>query len=155
MEMRCTACGRVTLARAEPLYEGFKKVGETFVCTGCGHRYATREQTPFADVGEQPKVFSDADKPAAVKVFAASERRRSCAWCRHFIVNPFCQRCGLTNHEVEATDVCMRFSARPEKPVDESAAAAESNVTNRFDALFGKPLAAKPARKKSEPSANA
>ena len=140
------------MTRSEPLYDGFKKVGETFVCTGCGHRYATREQTPFTDAGERPKVFSDADKPAAVKVFAAGERRRSCTWCRHFIVNPFCQRCGLTNREVEATDVCVRFSARPEIPADEPAA-TENDAASRLDALFGKPAAAKPARKKPAPPA--
>ena len=92
-------------------------------------------------------IASVADKPAAVKVFADSERRRSCAWCRHFIVNPFCQRCGLSNREVEATDVCARFSARPEKPADTPPdAPAAGDAARRLDALFEKPApAAKPA----------
>jgi len=150
LELRCKACGRVTLARAEPVYEGFKKVGEAFVCTGCGHRYPTAEETPFTDAASRPKVFSNADKPAAVKVFAANERRRTCGWCKHFIVNPFQQRCGATNREVEATDVCARFAAKPEKTEEESTDATRS-AEDRLDALFSKPVREKkPARKRSE-----
>jgi hypothetical protein len=135
MEIRCTACRHLTLARAEPVYEDFKKVAETFVCTACGYRYPSREKTPFVDANGRPRVFSDADKPAAVKVFQADERRRSCTWCRFFIVNPFSQRCGLNNREVEATDVCARFAAKPDEPAD-SGQRSTSAAGSRFDALF-------------------
>ena len=144
MEIRCAACRHLTLARAEPVYEDFKKVAETFVCSACGHRYPSREATPFVDADGRPRVFSDADKPAAVKIFKSDERRRSCAWCRHFIVNPFSQRCGLNNRQVDATDVCARFAAKP----DQSSGAAErsaGNAGSRFDALFGKEAPAAPA----------
>ena len=147
MEIRCTACRHLTLARAEPVYEDFKKVAETFVCTACGYRYPSREQTPFVDASGRPRVFSDADKPAAVKVFKSDERRRSCAWCRYFIVNPFSQRCGLNNREVEATDVCARFLAKPEQSANVRASDAATPSASRFDALFQKPAAA-PAVKK-------
>lgn len=148
MEIRCQACGRVALARPEPVYEEFRKVAETFVCTACGHRYATREQTPFVSAADsRPAVFTDADKPEAVRVFRSDERRRSCAWCRHFIVNPFCQRCGITNREVEATDVCARFSAKPESPEKPAAPAPGTEKTRRFDALFGDEEPARKTRK--------
>ena len=137
LEIRCTACDRLALARAEPVYEDFKKTAETFVCTACGHRYASREKTPFVDADGRPRVFSEADKPSAINVFKADERRRSCAWCRHFIVNPFRQRCGLNNREVEATDVCGRFLAKPEQATD-AAGSKTSAAGSRFEALFGK-----------------
>ena len=147
MEIRCAACRHLTLARAEPVYEDFKKVAETFVCSACGHRYPSREATPFVDADGRPRVFSDADKPAAVKIFKSDERRRSCAWCRHFIVNPFSQRCGLNNREVEATDVCARFSAKPDSQADSVAGGAGSAnaAVSRFDALFQKDAAKTPA----------
>ena len=144
LEIRCAACKRVTLARAEPVYEDFKKVAEAFVCTACGYRYPSREKTPFVEAAGRPRVFSDADKPAAVKVFQAGERRRTCGWCRHFIVNPFLQRCGLNNREIEATDVCARFSFRPEKATDAAAAPPASAAAKRFDALFGPGIPAAP-----------
>ena len=133
MEIRCTACRRVALARAEPVYENFRKVSETFVCTACGHCYPSREATPFVDTSGRPQVFSEADKPSAVKVFQASERRRSCAWCRHFIVNPFRQRCGLNNREVEATDLCARFSAKPDEPAADAPKSPSSDAGSRFE----------------------
>ena len=149
MEIRCTACKRVALARAEPVYEGFRKTGESCVCTACGHRYSSREETPFVEADSRPKVFTAGDKPAAVKVFRASERRRSCAWCRHFIVNPFSQRCGASNREVEATDLCARFAARPEaEATDDEAASAPSDVEDRLDALFKKKPAVGRTKKK-------
>ena len=131
------ACNRLTLARAEPVYEDFKKVAETFVCTACGHRYPSRDKTPFVDADGRPRVFSDADKPVAVKVFKADARRRSCAWCRHYIVNPFYQRCGLNNREAEATDVCARFTPKPDQPA-EAGASKVADANSRFDALFKK-----------------
>ena len=157
MEIRCKACGRLSLARAEPVYEDFKKVAETFVCSACGHRYPSREATPFVDADGRPRVFSDADKPVAVKVFKADERRRSCAWCRHYIVNPFYQRCGLNNRAVEATDVCARFSAKPDQPA-ETGKSKGSDANSRFDALFGKetpPAATAASEAKEEPAKTA
>ena len=144
MEIRCTACRHLTLARAEPVYEDFKKVAEAFVCTACGHRYESRASTPFVDAEGRPRVFSEADKPAAVKVFKSDERRRSCAWCRYFIVNPFSQRCGLNNRTVDATDVCARFTAKPDQPAA-AAGGSASAAGSRFDALFGKDATATPA----------
>ena len=143
LEIRCKACNRLTLARAEPVYEDFKKVAETFVCTACGHRYPSREKTPFVDAEGRPRVFSEADKPETVSVFKSDERRRSCAWCRLFIVNPFSQRCGLSNREVQATDVCARFTAKPDPSTDAGKSSA-TTASSRFDALFSKETPATP-----------
>jgi len=126
-EIRCTACGQTTLARAEPVYDGFKKIGEAFLCTGCGARYASAAETPFAAADARPRVFTEQDQPARPVVFREEERRHSCGWCRHFVVNPFAQRCGLTNRHTEATDLCVHFESKPPTepagaPPDESGA---------------------------------
>ena len=144
LEIRCKACNRLTLARAEPVYEEFKKVAETFVCSACGHRYPSRDKTPFVDAEGRPRVFSEADKPASAQIFKSDERRRSCGWCRHFIVNPFSQRCGQNNRLVEATDVCARFLAKPDPASGSATGSTASAASSRFEALFGKAEPAAP-----------
>jgi ribosomal protein S27E len=118
MEIQCSGCGEIALVRVEPVYEGFKKTGEVFVCTSCGKRYGTAEDTPFVDAPKKPQVFTDADKETAPSVFDDSERQRCCAWCKHMVLNPFGQRCGVTNRFTEATDLCGHF----EKKKDEETA---------------------------------
>lgn len=114
MEIHCTACGETALVRAEPIYDGFKKVGEAFICTACGKRYASAEATPFVRASRRPNVFTEADKPRTPSIFSDDERQRCCGWCSHFVVNPFSQRCGLTNRETQATDLCVRFEKKTE-----------------------------------------
>jgi hypothetical protein len=134
MEITCTSCGRVALVRVEPVYDGFRKTGESFVCTGCGHRYPSRDVTPFLAADGRPKVFTDRDRPDPTRVFHADERRRCCGWCAHFVINPFSQRCGLTNRIMQATDYCARFSAKPaEEPPP-----PPPKPASPLDALFGK-----------------
>ena len=118
LEIHCTVCGTVALARKEPVYEGFKKTGEAFICTACGARFASAEETPFAKKDARPNVFSDADKPSPLSIFSDDERQRTCGWCRHFVVNPFSQRCGLTNKETQAIDLCVRFEKKEETNSD-------------------------------------
>ena len=115
MEIHCAVCRAVTLVRAEPVYDGFKKTGEAFICTACGARYASAAETPFAHTASRPRVFTEADKPHMPSVFSDDERQRSCAWCKHFVVNPFSQRCGLSNKETQATDLCVRFEKKEQK----------------------------------------
>ena len=114
MEIQCAICGEITLVRAEPVYDGFKKMGEAFICTGCGTRFASAEETPFVQDASRPRIFTDADKPRVPSVFSEDERQRCCSWCKQFVVNPFSQRCGLTNQSVQATDLCVRFEKKEE-----------------------------------------
>lgn len=114
LEIACRACGKIALARPESIYDGFRKVGEAFVCTACGERYASRGETPFACAGRAPGIFTAEDRPEVPRVFQDSERRRCCGWCAHRVVNPFGQRCGKLNREVESTDLCAQFELRAE-----------------------------------------
>jgi hypothetical protein len=117
LEIVCTECGKAALVRAEPVYDGFKKIGEAFICTSCGHRYASEAETPFVETVRKPSVFTEKDKPVAPNIFSDDEREHCCTWCKHFVVNPFTQRCGLTNSFTEATNLCVRFEKKGvEKP---------------------------------------
>jgi len=116
-EILCPVCGKEALLLRRPRYEGFTKVGEDLSCASCGHVFADEAEVPFKHT-EGPKVFTDADRSAAVKVFAAAEAERLCRHCAHYVVNPFLQWCGLRKREVEATDSCAQFAVRgpPAKP---------------------------------------
>ncbi len=113
VEIRCEACGRDSLLLREPVYEGFKRVGESLRCAACGHRYDSEEAVPFKEA-RAVRVFSEADRPAEVKVFDPGEARL-CRHCAHYIVNPFTQWCALHKREVQATDTCPRFAPAPTK----------------------------------------
>jgi len=125
MEIRCAVCRTTALVRSEPVYDGFKKIGEAFICTGCGTRYASAEETPFVQTASRPNIFREEDKPARPPIFSDDERQKCCSWCTHFVVNPFSQRCGLTNKETQATDLCVRFTKR--LPVDPESASPSTN----------------------------
>ncbi len=117
-EIACVACGQTALVRREPRYEGFRKTGETIVCTACGHRYADGERIPWRDKEQGPVLFFEADRPAAVRIFHADERGRCCRYCIHYVVNPFTQRCDRHRCTVSATDLCADFEAAPSPPAE-------------------------------------
>lgn len=112
IEIQCPACGRETLLRRTPRYEGFKKVGEQLSCLGCGHRFAGEQDVPFRHKAA-PAVFAPDERPAAVRIFAEDENACLCRYCRHYLVHPFVQRCAVHKKEVEATDTCARFDRKP------------------------------------------
>ncbi|MBM4143943.1 MAG: hypothetical protein FJ225_10195 [Lentisphaerae bacterium] len=123
-EIVCAACGAETLVRREAVYDGFKRVGERFVCVSCGHAYAAEAEVPFK-AAKRTAVFSEADRTRSADVFAADEKGRNCRHCRHYVVNPFTQRCGLHLRRVEATDACGDFEPPP--AADEPPQTAESS----------------------------
>lgn len=118
IEILCRACGAETLLRREPIYDGFKKVGETLLCSACGHVYETEADVPFK-AGSVPSIFSEADKPKTVRVFRSDEANRNCRHCAHYVVNPFTQRCGLHHREVQAADCCDDFEAKSDNTGDD------------------------------------
>jgi len=111
-EILCRACGKIALLRREPIYDGFKKTGETVICTACGHEYPPGSEIPYRDKSKRPAVFTEADRPDKIRIFRDDERGNTCRLCHHFVVNPFTQRCGLHNRVVQATDWCADFDAK-------------------------------------------
>jgi len=112
VEIICAACGADTLIRREPVYDGFRKAGERLVCVSCGHVYPCEEEVPFK-TDKKPAVFGAEDRPETIRVFTDDERGGTCRLCRHYVKNPFVQRCGLHGKPVEATDFCGDFAPRP------------------------------------------
>lgn len=110
MAIVCSACRADTFIRREPVYEGFRKTGERIFCVSCGHEYATGADVPYKTISK-PNIFTDADRSERVELFQGDEKGRNCRHCRHYVVNPFIQRCGLHKIEVQATDLCGDFQA--------------------------------------------
>jgi hypothetical protein len=113
VEIVCSACSEEALLRREPVYDGFRKTGETLTCSTCGHVYADESTVPFK-AARDPAVFTDADRSAEVSIFSSDETGRNCRHCAHYVVNPFTQRCSLHQREVQAMDCCARFAAATE-----------------------------------------
>lgn len=113
--IQCPACHKESFLRREPVYEGFQKTGETLSCVSCGHRFASEKDVPFIK-REKPKIFSDADRSARIEIFTSDEKGRNCRHCKHYVKNPFVQRCGLHQMEVAASDCCADFTPKPDDP---------------------------------------
>lgn len=114
LEIICTECGADALIRREPVYEGFKKVGEDFLCSACGHKYASEAEVPYKEA-RKAQVFDESDKAKVIELFDDEERGKNCRYCEHYLVNPFTQRCALHFKEVQATDFCDDFSPKSEE----------------------------------------
>jgi len=112
LEIHCPSCGDDTLLKREPVYEGFQKTGETLSCSGCGHVFTNEDEVPFK-VQEKSSLFGEDDLNATPDIFAEDEKGRNCRYCKHYVVNPFTQRCGLHGRTVEATDTCEDFQSAP------------------------------------------
>jgi hypothetical protein len=96
-----------------PKYDGFRKIGETLKCASCGREFAGESEVPFREK-QKIRVFDESDATPRVTVFREDEKGRCCRYCRHYVVNPFTQRCAVHRREVEATDACTEFSPRTE-----------------------------------------
>lgn len=114
-EIFCPACKAESVLVRQPRMEGFRKVGEILRCGLCGHEFPTEADVPFLH-RSPPKVFSDSDRSAPVRVFADGEADQLCRHCAHYVVNPFMQWCGLHRREVEATDSCPQFQKKQAVP---------------------------------------
>lgn len=107
---RCRVCGRDTLWIRTPRYEGFRRIGDDMKCASCG---ALIEADAVAvDAPARPSIFSEDELPPTPNIFADDESPRFCHRCRHYVVNPFRQWCGVHRRDVSATDTCEQFTPR-------------------------------------------
>jgi len=118
MAIICPVCSEDTFVRREPVYDGFTKTGESISCVSCGHLFDNEQEIPFKD-NSGPKVFSSADRSKKIDIFRSDEKGHNCRHCKHYTVNPFIQRCGLHGTEVQASDLCDKFSPKSDDDKDD------------------------------------
>lgn len=116
VEIICTHCGAEAFLKREPVYDGFKKTGETLSCSACGGLFASEEEVPFKNTAAAPQIFTEADRSEKVRVFDEGENLHFCRYCANYVVNPFMQFCSHHKKEVQATDSCPEFSPAEENP---------------------------------------
>lgn len=108
----CEKCHQETLFVSEPVYEGFKKIGESYRCSGCGALQASA-RTASANVDPLAALFGKDAAPEKISLFDVdAETACLCRKCAHYVIHPFTQRCGLHDREVSATDSCEQFEAK-------------------------------------------
>ncbi len=113
LETLCPACDEHAFIRREPIFDGFQKVGEKRICSNCGHEFADEEVPEQTKPNPLKDIFGDDADEDAQDLFSDTERQRCCRYCKHYIVNPFTQRCGRHERDVDATDLCEDFERPP------------------------------------------
>ncbi len=109
----CPQCGEDRLVLREAVYDGFTRVGEKRLCSVCRTELDAPAEAPEGK--PTAKLFAPEDRPRKPRIEGWEEAKQICRHCRHYIVNPFTQRCGLHMREVAATDTCPDFTAREEE----------------------------------------
>ncbi|HDL64043.1 MAG TPA: hypothetical protein ENH12_01495 [Proteobacteria bacterium] len=98
----CPACRQESAVKVIKKYDGFTLMGEIKTCAFCGYEFGE----------EEPEVIKERP-PGWVN---DRELKKLCHRCRHYVINPFVQKCVLHDREVEATDTCSDFSPRTDTP---------------------------------------
>lgn len=113
MFTQCPVCKEETLFRTEAVYDGFQKVGEKRICTSCGTEQASAGGKSAPKPDPLAALFGDDARPEKLELFdVEAETGRMCRKCRHYVIHPFTQRCGLHDREVSATDSCPDFEVK-------------------------------------------
>ena len=120
-EIFCPVCGKVTFAVRRPVFEGLKKTGEKLSCFVCRTEFDDETQIEFIERGK-------------VEVFSEEDGVRLCLNCKHYITDPFIQKCMLHIKEVEATDTCEGFVRRPPSKKERE---KETKTSEALKKLFG------------------
>ena len=117
-KITCPFCGETSMTKLKSRLDGFQKVGEMLVCMLCGADLGSYENPSAGDVAREDKKLYDlgmllgAAPAARARLAAATDEKRFCKDCVHFLPHPFVDRCDLDNHPVEAMDDCANFSLR-------------------------------------------
>lgn len=116
----CPACGQKSLLKRAPRYDGFKRIGEILSCADCGHEFADATAVPFLKQKRSGAGLDPRELAPPPQIFQQDEAARLCRHCASYVVNPFVQRCAHWQKEVEATDTCGHFKAKPAPPATHS-----------------------------------
>ncbi len=112
----CPHCGQEALIKVEAVYDGFTKVGEKRICTACGKELegAGASSSPVEKPDPLAALFGDMDDESGPDLFDVEEETaRLCRKCKHYVLHPFTQMCAVHDREVQATDSCPQFEAKP------------------------------------------
>lgn len=119
-EIICPHCGEDSFASKKTVMDGWRKVGDIFVCASCGAKLADIDDEP-AECGtvksKSPGLSAlagalgveETEKPT---IELAEDEKRFCRDCVHFISHPFLDRCSLWEKDVAPMDDCAEFKPK-------------------------------------------
>lgn len=97
--IKCPQCSQRAPLKIEKIFDDtFNPIGEKKICAFC--------KTEFK---ENEIEYAPAKTP---KIFDPSAERKICQYCRHYVMNPWTQKCMVWNKEVTATDSCEKFEKK-------------------------------------------
>ncbi len=114
----CPFCKETSIAKLKNQMDGFRKTGEVLVCMLCNAELApvtAQKDTASAQIDSKMQdlgLLLGAAPVATARLTAATDEKRFCKDCRHFLAHPFVDRCDMDNHPVEAMDDCEHFAPR-------------------------------------------
>jgi hypothetical protein len=120
-ERTCPFCGhRLDAGAAKPETAGGKGAAKSAALDGLfGDYKPPKPSNPFGDDLPGPSkplnpFGGPVEVPRAQNPFGAADTGpvRICRHCRHYVVNPYTQKCMLHDREVTAVDTCADFTAK-------------------------------------------
>ena len=114
----CPFCKETSIAKLKNQMDGFRKTGEVLVCMLCNAELApvtAQKDTASAQIDSKMQdlgLLLGAAPVATARLTAATDEKRFCKDCKHFLRHPFTDRCELDNHPVEAMGDCEKFEPR-------------------------------------------
>ena len=116
----CPVCGEPSMAKLKVKMDGFCKVGEVLTCMLCNAELENAVKTAENDAASARNsqklhdlgMLLGAVPVATARLTAATDEKRFCKDCKHFLRHPFTDRCELDNHPVEAMGDCEKFEPR-------------------------------------------
>ncbi|MFC1643618.1 hypothetical protein ACFL1F_00880 [Chlamydiota bacterium] len=94
----CPKCNQETFIKKEKVYQGFTPIGDRNICAFCNE-----------EIDEDKVKIKKDDK---LEIFDEEKEKKVCRLCRHYVVNPWTQKCVLHKKYVEALDSCGDFIKR-------------------------------------------
>lgn len=115
-EILCPFCGKESFLVKKVLMDGWKKQGETLVCSSCSHEIekidenlASLDSDATNKKVDKLKAFLDTENLEKKSIDAKSIEKTFCRDCKHYIHHPFLDKCGLHNKAVNPMDDCKDF----------------------------------------------
>ena len=128
-QLQCPACGKDSVVQVRTKLEGWRNLGDWFVCGLCGHYLAALSEDARTDEAAQARETQAASRLAA---FLNEEVTSSapvgllpdaeaafCRDCLHFFQHPFVSRCLLHDRVTEPMHDCREFLLRHESEEQE------------------------------------
>jgi len=129
--LKCPHCGRESVVVVQGQFDGWKKVGEVFVCGLCekplgpvndgNQSTAASEQEGEGEaqrarallgLGEEAANAQQSSPANLLDLDLQESSAHFCRDCRHYLIHPFISRCLLHDTPVEPMGDCSEFQER-------------------------------------------